>query len=86
MNSRLIALLIASFWVLPVEAQEEPTFKDRHPIIYKYSYPVRKTWNACVWVGEKTEPIHPFIGLCGAAAQVASPFIFGFGGSRCCPR
>lgn len=52
--------------------------KDKHPLVYKASYPVRKTWGGAVWLGEKTQPIHPFLALCGYAGQLATPVLIPF--------
>ena len=53
-------------------------YLDRHPLVYKMTYPVRKTWAGCVWLGVKSSPIHPFLALCGYAGSIATPFTVGF--------
>jgi hypothetical protein len=66
-------------FTVPVEgvkwvAVPTTTFRDKHPLIFHAAWPVRKVWNGCVWIGQKTEPIHPFLNLCSAAGSIATPF------------
>jgi hypothetical protein len=67
---------------LPVVSSASPVktpgYWDRHPLLFKAAYPVRKTWRGCVWVGNKSQPIHPFLNLCGALGSMAGPFVYGF--------
>ena len=51
---------------------------DRHPLVYKLGTPVRKFYHGCIWIGEESKPIQPFLTLCGALGSMASPFVYGF--------
>jgi hypothetical protein len=56
-----------------------------HPIVYKAGTPVRLCWHgvqkvghACsetvIKIGKKSEPYLPFMSLCGALGNIATPF------------
>lgn len=55
------------------------TFKEKHPLVYKASAPVRLPFRACCWIGKKAEQsgITGFLQLVGAAGSVATPFVLG---------
>lgn len=53
-------------------------WKDKHPLLYKAGWPVRKAWNSCIWIGEQSKPIHPFLYLCSQTSGITAPFIYGF--------
>lgn len=73
--------------VLAVQAQpavaDETKPNVKHPVLKRtwsvVTWPARKTWGTCVWIGNKTEPIHPFLNLLGCAGSVATPFAARFG-------
>jgi len=69
-----------------VEAKPKKAGLDKtHPIVYKAGTPVRLCWHgvqkvgqACsetaIKIGKKAEPYLPFMSLCGALGNIATPF------------
>ena len=74
----ILALLVTQPAFAQLKPQKVSVFKEKHPIVYRVGTPVRWTWNSMVWIGQKTQPIHPFLNLCGAAGNIAGPFVYGF--------
>lgn len=70
---------------VPISKPKKPGLDETHPLVYKVGTPVRLCWHgvqhlahgaseATIKIGKKAEPYMPFLSLCSAVSNMATPF------------